>query len=67
MLSFSSVTSLCKEKTLPSPHRVMAVINPQQYQLWEERMGRIFVAHQSRLQKTSFERLVEDGWRATYG
>ena len=54
------------EKTLPrwtGPHRVMAVINPQQYQLQEERTGRMFIAHRSRLRKTLFERLAEEGRR----
>ena len=41
----------------------MAVINPQQYQLQEERTGWIFIAQRSRLRKTSFERLAEDGRR----
>ena len=41
----------------------MAVINPQQYQLREERTGRIFLAHRSRLRKTSLEKLAEDGQR----
>ena len=39
----------------------MTVINPQQYQLREERTERTFLAYRS--QKTSLERLAEDIWR----
>ena len=39
----------------------MTVINPQQYQLREERTERTFLAYWS--QKTSLERLTEDIWR----
>ena len=53
-------------KTLPrwtGPHRVMQMVNPQQYQLREERTGREFLAHRSRMRKTTLEKLVEDGRR----
>ena len=36
------------------------MMNPQQYQLREERTGRMFLAHRSRMRKTTLERLVED-------
>ena len=45
------------------PHWVLWVENPQQYHLTEEKMGRIFLAHQSRMRKTTREQMVEDGWR----
>merc|ERR1711951_187228 len=53
-------------KTLPrwtGPHRVMQMMNPQQYRLKEVRSGREFLAHRSRMRKTTLEQLAEDGRR----
>ena len=53
-------------KMLPrwtGPHRVMQMVNPQQYQLREERTGRLFLAHRSRIRKMTLERLAEGGRR----
>merc|ERR1711973_842496 len=42
------------------PHRVVQMMNPQQYELEELRSGRKFLAHRSRMRKTTLEQLAED-------
>merc|ERR1711951_347729 len=39
------------------------MVNPQQYRLRENRSGRKFLAHRSRMRKTTLEQLAEDGRR----
>ena len=39
------------------------MMNPQQYRLKEVRSGREFLAHRSRMRKTTLEQLAEDGRR----
>ena len=45
------------------PHQVIRVENKQQYHVEEERTGRVFMAHRSRMRKTSREQMAEDGRR----
>ena len=48
------------------PHKVLNVVNAQQFNLCEEKTGRIFLAHRSRMRKTTREQLAEDSFTETW-